>query len=115
MAEMTIQSDELVLTLTSEEKLEAVHGDIRVPLAVVQDVQVVEDALDVVHGVRTGTGIRGVLAVGTIRGGGKKSFVVVHHGRPRGVVIRLKGTEYDQLVVGCDDPETVAARLAQRG
>ncbi|HEY0258675.1 MAG TPA: hypothetical protein VGC18_02380 [Lacisediminihabitans sp.] len=114
MAEVTVQGDEVVLALTPTEKLEAIRGDVRVPRTAVRDVEVVEDALDVVHGIRTGTGIPGVLVVGTIRGGGKKSFVVVHHGRPRGVVIRLNGAEYDELVVGCDDPEAVAASLAPR-
>ena len=50
--------------------------------------------------------------VGTIRYESKKAFVVVHHGHSRGVLGRLDGAEYDELVVGCDNPETLAASLA---
>jgi len=113
VAVLTVQGDELVLSLNEMEKLEAVHArDIRVPVASVRSVEVVDDALDVVHGIRTGTGIPGVLVVGTIRHESKKAFAVVHHGHSRGVLVRLDGADYDELVVGCDNPETLAASLA---
>lgn len=112
MAELTVQGDELVLSLSAGERLEAVRGeDVRVPLASMRDVEVLEDALAAVHGIRTGTGIPGVLVVGTIRSHGTKQFVVVHHGHPRGVQVTLEGADYDALIVGCEDPEAVAAKL----
>jgi len=106
-----MQGGELVLSLSDMEKLEAVHGEVRVPVSSVRDVGVLDDALAAVHGTRTGTGIPGVLVVGTIRHKGAKAFVVVHHGHPRGVRVRLEGADFDELIVGCDDPETVVARL----
>jgi hypothetical protein len=112
VAELTVQGDELVLSLSEMEQLEAVHaGDVRVAVTSVRGIEVLDDALGAVHGIRTGTGIPGVLVVGAIRHEGKKAFVVVHHGRPRGVLVRLEGADYDELVVGCDDPETLAATL----
>lgn len=111
MANVKVEADQLVLELTVEEKLEAIHGDIRVALSAVRSITVVDDALDQVQGIRTGTGLPGVLVVGTIRWAGRKSFVVVHHGHPRGVVIRLEGTEFDEFVIGTDDPEKMAAGL----
>ncbi|MEO8907813.1 MAG: hypothetical protein ABI310_07005 [Microbacteriaceae bacterium] len=112
VAELTIQGDELVLALSEMEKLEAVHaGEIRVPVTSVRGIEVLDDALDAVHGIRTGTGIPGVLVVGTIRHEGKKAFVVVHHGQPRGVLVRLERADFDELVIGCDDPEILAASL----
>jgi hypothetical protein len=111
MAELTVQGGELVLSLSRTEKLEAIHGDVRVPVASIRDIKVLDDALDAVHGTRTGTGIPGVLLVGTIRHGGKKAFAIVHQGHPRGVLVRLEGSDYDELVMGCDDPEALAASL----
>ncbi len=115
VAELKTEGDQLVLELTAEEKLEGIHGDIRVPLSAVRSVTVVEDALGEVHGIRTGTGIPGVLVVGTIRWSGKKSFVVVHHGHPRGVVVRLEDTEFDEFVIGTDEPDAMVAQLSVLG
>ena len=112
VAELTVQGDELVLSLNDVEKLEAVHGEVRVPVSSVRGVEILGDALGAVHGIRTGTGIPGVLVVGTIRNRGSKAFVVVHHGHPRGIRVDLEGTDYDELIVGCDDPEALAASLS---
>lgn len=112
MANLTVQGNELVLSLTNMEKLQAVHpGDIRMPITCVRDIDVLEDALDAVRGIRTGARIPGVLVVGTMRHGAEKAFVVVHPGRPRGIIVHLEATEYDALVIGCDDPEMLAATL----
>lgn len=111
MAALTVQGDELVLSLDGVEKLEAVHRDVRVPVSSVRDVEVLDDPLDAVHGMRTGMGIPGVLVVGTIRHEGDTAFVVIHHRHPRGVRVCLEGADYDELILGCDEPESLAARL----
>lgn len=112
VADLTVQGDQLILSLSEMEKLEAVHpGNVRVAVTSVRNIEVLDDVLDAVHGIRTGTGIPGVVVVGTIRHEGKKAFVVVHHGHPRGVLIHLEGADYDELVVGCDAPEVLAASL----
>jgi len=65
MAELVIEGDDLVVRLSTVEKLEAVHGEVRVPLASVKSVEVLDDAMGAIHGIRVGTGIPGSVAIGT--------------------------------------------------
>lgn len=113
MAELTWQAQELVLHLDRVEQVEALHGELRFPASAVQHVEVLEDALSAVHGVRApGTGFPGMVAVGTYRHDGGKSFAVIHHDTPRGVRVALQGADFTELIVGCTEPETVAARIS---
>ncbi|MHB1740247.1 MAG: hypothetical protein ACYCXA_12400 [Actinomycetes bacterium] len=117
MAELAIEGEELVLHLSRAEKVEGIHGDLRVPLTAVRSVEVLDDAhkaADIV-GVRTGTRIFRVVEVATVRGVGKKIFAAVHHDTPRGIRVGLEGASQDEWVVGCSDPEAVAAVLSSRG
>jgi hypothetical protein len=115
MAELIVEGDELVVRLGRVEKLEAVHGDITVPVTSIRSVAIVEDALAEVHGVRVGTGVPGVVAIGTFTSRGSKTFAVVHHDTPRGVRVTLEGAQFDQLIIGCADPEAVAAGIPHAG
>lgn len=111
MAECVVEGDELVVRLRAVEKLEAVHGEVRVPLQSVRAVEVLDDAVGEVHGFRVGTGIPGSVAIGTFTSRDAYIFAVVHHDTPRGVRVDLEGAQFDQLIVGCDDPEAVAAAV----
>ena len=112
MSVLRVDGDEVVLELSALEKVEGVHGDLRAPAQAVASVEVLDDVLVAVHGLRApGTGIPGMTAVGTFRGGDGRTFAVVHHGEHRGVVVHLDGQSYDQWVVGCDDPEGVATAI----
>ncbi|MGO8864276.1 MAG: hypothetical protein ACLQRH_26400 [Acidimicrobiales bacterium] len=111
MAELIVDGDQLVVRLRAVEKVEAVHGEVQVPLQSVRAVEVLDDAIAAVHGIRVGMGITGSVAVGTYNSGDAKIFAVVHHDTPRGVRVDLEGAQFDQLIVGCDDPEAVAAAL----
>jgi hypothetical protein len=116
MAQLQIAGDQLELHLTTAEKLESVHSDLRVPLAAVQTVEVIEDAhrrAGIGSGVKVGTRIPGVIEVATIRGLTQKIFAAVHHDTPRGVCVSLDGTQWDEWIVGCTDPEDVAATLSR--
>jgi hypothetical protein len=115
MAELIVDGDELVVRLRAVEKAEAVHGEVRVHLSSVKNVEVLDDAIGAVHGFRVGTGIPGSVAVGTFISREARIFAVVHHDTPRGVRVDLEGAQFDELIVGCDDPDTVAASLAQHG
>jgi hypothetical protein len=66
----------------------------------------------VVNGFKVGMRVPGVASVATVRGHGKKVFVAVHGDTPRGVRVRLEGAPWDEWIVGCADPEAVAATLA---
>jgi hypothetical protein len=109
MAELRVEGGDLVLHLSTVEKLGGVHGDFRVPLSAVRSVEVLPDAHGPADGgLKLGTRIPGNIEVGTIRVGGKKVFAAVHPDTPRGVRVVLEGSSYQEWIVGCADPETVA-------
>ena len=116
MADLRREGDDLVLALTTAEKAESLHGDIRVPFASVVGVEVVDDIIHQVHGFKlAGSAWPGRFMIGTLtHSDQKKSFAVVHHQTPRGVRVRLNEAAYSELLVGCADPEAVAASLAPR-
>ena len=114
MAELIRDGQELVVKLSTIEKAEAVHGDIRVPWSAVQSVTVLDDAIDAVHGLKfPGSRIPGVFAMGTFKSRDGNLFAVVHHQTPRGVKVTLTGTTYDALIIGSEDPERMIATLTQ--
>ena len=111
MARLVVEGDELVLDLTGFEKVEGFHGDIRVPLSTLREVRSTADPWSELRGIRApGTGVPGVVAVGTRRGGGHKDFAAVH-GKGPAVVVELEGAEFDRLVVTEDDAPEAAAQL----
>jgi hypothetical protein len=115
MAELRIEGTELVLHLSGTEKLEAVHGDLRAPLAAVRSVEVLDDAHEPAdHGFKVGERLPGVSEVAAVRTGGQRLFAAVHHDTPRGLRIDFDGTGYDAWIVGCSDPEAAKARIEQR-
>jgi hypothetical protein len=118
VAELQLDSGELVLHLSGTEKAEAVHGDLRVPLSALRGVEVLDDAHDwtgIGVGFKVGMRLPGVATVATVRGQGEKMFIAVHRDTPRGVRVRLGGAPWDEWIVGCADPEAVAATLASSG
>ncbi|HVC39980.1 MAG TPA: hypothetical protein VNH20_08440 [Candidatus Dormibacteraeota bacterium] len=111
MADIRIDGDDLVLVLGRLEKVEGVHGDIRVPLTSVREVEVVDHPLEFIHGLKlAGAGIPGVTAMGTWVSSDGRTFAAEHHAS-RGIVVHLEGQTYAQLVVGSADPEALAARV----
>ncbi len=114
MAELHIEDDQLVLHLTPAEKLESVHGDLRAPLSSVRGIEVLDDAHAPVGpraGLKIGTRIPGFIEVATIQGRKQRLFAAVHHDTPRGLRVSLDGTSFDEWIVGCADPEALAAQL----
>jgi len=112
MAMLRIEDCELALYLSAAEKVGAVHGDLRVALSAVRRVEVLADAHEPAdHGVKLGTRIPGRTEVGTVRGNGRNIFAAVLPDTPRGVRIVLEGSFYHEWIVGCADPESVAAQI----
>jgi hypothetical protein len=114
VAELQLAGGELVLHLSVAEKAEAVHGDLRVPLSALRGVEVIDDAhgwTGIGVGFKVGMRVPGVATVAAVRGQGEKMFVAVHGDTPRGVRVRLEGAAWDEWIVGCADPEAVAATL----
>ncbi len=111
MARLSVEGDELVLNLSGMEKVEGLHGDIRVPVSTVREVRSTDDPRSERRGIRApGTGIPGVIAVGTRRGGAIKDFAAIH-GHGPAVVVELEGAEYGRLVVTEENAESAAADL----
>ena len=114
MAELRREGEELVVSLTGIEEAEALHGDLRFPMSSVAGVDVVEDVIHEVHGMKfPGTKWPGRFMIGTlVHAHTGKSFAVIHHQTPRGVRVRLQGADFSELLVGCPDPEAVKAQIA---
>ena len=53
------------------------------------------------------------LDIGTVIGLRTKTFAVIHPDTRRGVRVRLSGARFDQLVVGCADPEAFVNSLVR--
>lgn len=112
MAELVREEDNLVLKLTTLEKVEGVHGNIEVPVSSVQSIEVLEDVVHAVHGLKMpGSRLPGVFAMGTFISREGMVFAIVHHQTKRGLKVNLQGTTYDALIVGVDDPEGLASSL----
>ncbi|HVC40706.1 MAG TPA: hypothetical protein VND54_01880 [Candidatus Saccharimonadales bacterium] len=111
MASLIVDGADLVVKMSEVEKFEAVHPDVRVPMSALRAVRVVDDAWPELRGIRApGTGIPGVIAVGTRRGSFGKDFAVVH-GKAPAVVVDLMHADYARLVVTTPDTESVAAEI----
>ncbi len=116
MAELLVDGDELVLHLSTFEEVQSVHGDLRVPLAAVASVEVLEDAHEPADvGFKLiGGRLPGSFEVGTFSAGGQRIFAAVHHGTPRGVLITFQSGRYHAWIVGCADPEAAKRTVEQR-
>jgi hypothetical protein len=115
MAEVRIEDDQIHLILTTAEKLEGVHPDLKAPVAAINGVEVLEDAhraAGLRAGIKVGTRLPGIVEVGRVVGLHAQRFVAVHHDTPRGVRIRFDGASgFDEWIVGCEDPEALTALL----
>lgn len=111
VAQILLTPDTLTVSLTDLEQVEALHRDLTVPRSAVTDVRAVSDGMAELHGIRApGTGLPGVIAVGTWRDRGTTTFAVCH-GRHPAVVVTLRGQSYDRLVITVEQPSDVVASL----
>ena len=108
MSSLEIDGDELVLRLGRGERLGGIRrSDLRVPLSAVTRAREVESAYAEVRGLRSpGTGVPGMLLLGTWRARGLKSFVAVRGTGP-GSVVDLTGTQFDRWIVSEPLPDGV--------
>jgi hypothetical protein len=112
MAELEIDGSDLVLRMSTGEKILGAHGSPRVPVVAVSHVEILENAHEAAdHGFRVGERIPGVSEIGTFYADGRKLFCVVHHSTPRGLRITFNDAKYDEWVVGCENPEEVRTKL----
>ena len=109
MARLIVGGDVLRVHLSIFGRIGAcVSSDVVVPLAAVRSVRWTEDAWSEVRGVRApGTGLAGVIALGTWRHPLGRDFVAVY-GRGPAVVVELTGHRLSRLVVSSSDAEGLA-------
>jgi hypothetical protein len=113
MAELTVADGSVRLELTRAEHWEGFQGDIDAPLASVTAVRACDDPWSELRGLRApGTGIPGVIAVGTRRGSFGRDFAAVH-GRGPGVVVEFDGQPFQRWVLSADEPDAVVARVSR--
>jgi hypothetical protein len=112
MATLTVDGNHLVVLLSALEKIGALRRNISVPLASVRVVRVSDTPWSELRGIRVpGTGLPGVISLGTRRGPGIRDFTAVYGRRPA-LVVEMTGASFDRLVVTCADAAEAAARAA---
>ena len=112
MAELTVDGATVTLVMTHVEHLEGFRRDLAAPLGSVVAVQAVTDPWPELRGMRApGTGMPGVVAVGTRRGSFGKDFCAVH-GKGPGVVVELEDHEFERWVLTVEHPDAVAAEVS---
>jgi hypothetical protein len=114
MAEIKVEGAQVSIHLSVAEKIGALHGDLHFPGSAVREVRVVDKPFYEISGIRSpGTGIPGVIALGTYRAHGRRDFVAVYRGE-RGVVIEIEAdnTNYRRVILSAKDPERVRNMLA---
>ncbi len=112
MARFVRDGEFLLLELSTGEKLEAVHDDIRIPVTDVVSAKTVDDPFLAVGSFKvTGSLVPGILAVGSFRSDDGTIFAAVHRHTPRALKVVLHHGPFDVLLAGVEDPEAVLLQL----
>ncbi|HTX26633.1 MAG TPA: hypothetical protein VME19_06415 [Streptosporangiaceae bacterium] len=116
MARLLIDDRAVIVSMSVMEKLEALHGNVTIPRTAVIAARGVPDGLAELRDrdAGTGTGLPGLMMVGTIRNNGSVTFAVCRGRRPA-VVLDLAGHSYDRIVVTVDNPDEIVSLLPLPG
>jgi len=109
MAKLIVDGPDLVVHLSSLEKLGALRGDVRVPLSTVRSAELEPHPFATLRGIRVGTGIPGVIALGTRRFAHGQDFTAVVGGKPAVRVDLSQESSFSRLVVSVPDPDSTLA------
>jgi uncharacterized protein len=111
MAQLTVTSKDLVITLSAGEKVAGLSGDLRLPLDCIESVRVVTDSLEAVRGLRApGLALPGRTRIGTWRRPGGRSFVVAHRGR-QGLHVTLRDHRLTDAVIAVPAAEPLQQEI----
>ena len=121
MANMAREGHEIVLKLSAGERIMAMHRDVRVPLAAVTSVDVIDEPIRRIRGLKPrnfkvfGGYWPGWFAFGSFFDGAVRQllFAAVNGRKHRGLEITLDGARYTRLIVSLDHPD--AAKTAVTG
>ena len=113
VATLTVEGDEVVLHLSLWERIVALHGDVRVPIAAVGSARVVDDpAGERKQFASRGNGMPWLLAYGVrdIYGVGK-GFIATRGRRPAVLVHLTPPSRFVRLLVSVADPQLAASAI----
>ena len=111
MSTVSLTPGELTVELTTAEKVAGLHGDVRIPLSAITDVEVVPDALAAARGLRApGLSLPGVRKVGTWRSAEGAELVLARRGQA-GVRLTLAGQKLASILLGDDAAAVLADRI----
>jgi hypothetical protein len=113
MADVVREGNEVVLKLSTGERIMSMRRDVRVPLSAVKSVDVVDGPIRRIQGLKPrnfkvfGGYSPGWFAYGSFFDGALRQllFAAVNNRKPRGLEITLDGAKYTRLIVSLDDPE----------
>ena len=119
MADIVREGNEIVLKLSTGERILAMHRDVRVPLSAVKSVDVVDGPIRRIQGLKPrnfkvfggywpGWFAYGSFFDGTVR---LRLFAAVNGRKPRGLEITLNGAKYTRLIVSLDHPDAAKTAL----
>jgi len=112
MAQLIVHDSIVTLALSRLEHLEGFRRNLSTPLSSVTAVRTVTDPWPELRGLRApGTGLPGVVSVGTRRGSFGKDFTAVH-GKGPGVVVELAGQEFRRWILTVGEPDSVVAQVS---
>lgn len=113
MAKVELTNGDVVVRLTTAEKLGALRGGLRFPKSSVERVEVFEKGLRATRGIRApGLALPGRIKAGTWRSRRHgREFVAVTKGRPA-VRLHLADQPFASVLVSADDPAELAASLS---
>ncbi len=112
---MEVAGGRVEVVLSQKERLAALRGDVSAALDEIAAVRVSPHPFGELRGIRApGTGVPGVIAIGTWRHRGGKDFVAIYRRRPAVVVELAAGSEFERFIVGVEDPDETVARIQAR-
>jgi hypothetical protein len=112
MAKLIVDGPNLVVALSWLEKLGALHRNVRVPLRAVRSVEAEPQPWYALRGVRlAGTGLPGVIALGTRYYKGGRDFAAIEPGRPAIRVELSDEAPFGQLIVSVRDADATLAAI----
>jgi hypothetical protein len=113
VAVLEVHRDELVVRLTTLERLAAMRREVRVPLGSVRSICADPDPWSALRGFRApGTGIPGVIAYGVRRLTGSAPDFAAVHGRGPAVRVDLApGARFSRLVITVADARSTVAAV----
>lgn len=114
MATLSQTSDTIVVSLTSLERLGALHGQLHIPRSAIRSVATANMAFPAVKGIRApGILWPSVTALGTWRYQGGKDFVAAYRRHPGSIVLDLTGYEFQRVIISVADPKRTLENLHQ--